>query len=315
LNKHNYKHLQITNKKLKSIDEWLGPKGKALNLQHLNNFHAIYTLLKEKAQEMYSQGEGLLHCKQYGHKIAGMERLKLHDEKFGDREMIIKWVKVLTFPNENKMRFHCIFFVNIPHWSIKEVKGIYNQCLSLIDRRDLGSEIHYKKYSITIFLAGKQRGSFQYKIMKRFFVKYNTIAINTNRISIQEARYRIFKQLYMFFGKRTYELNKKVNEKTYQDRNGQIKQIHLYGSLRDFWILLLGFRDWAMKTCKSFYQSLCEYKRNIARQLQKKNIIRNSNTFKNQPISECEKIAGREFYNLLASMGVKKQKRRDFGGG
>ena len=127
MNKHTYKHLQTPGKKLKSIDEWLGARGKALNRQQLNNFHAIHTLLKEQAQDMYSKGEGLFHCKQYGHKLAGMEILTFHDEEFGDREIIIKWVKIPTFPKENK--------IQKPHSPIRNPKGRNTaRCLGKLTR-------------------------------------------------------------------------------------------------------------------------------------------------------------------------------------
>lgn len=275
-------------------------------------------MLRKKAKDMYSAAEGILgYKKHHEKKLSGQEVFTHEDEEGNQRRIIIRWIKILNFPqlkHNRKLRFHVVFFVNLPYWNIKEIKGLRNLCLSCVDLRYVSNSQQYKKLPISIYISGKQKGAFSYKHVgvKKHLVKNNSKVVNTNIVSCKKSRFLILKQLYRLFGAKTYKLKESIEQQQYISREGGTRNKTLFGALRSFWELLLDFRNFCHDLSKKFYNKLKEYHREKALKKREKS-IRISNTFnKNENLSREEKKqrATDQFYDLLSQMGAKKRKKR-----
>ena len=60
-----------------TFENWLTIEDRAKNKLHNNNFLALWRYLKDKAETMYSDAQGDLHTKHYGHKLSGMENITI----------------------------------------------------------------------------------------------------------------------------------------------------------------------------------------------------------------------------------------------
>ena len=294
-----------------TFNYWVTQKDKAKLLQYNDGFLTIWRWFKEKAEVMFDQAQADFHSKQYNHKLSGMENMMLSTD-IGERNCIIRWAKIPTFPRENKIRFHCLFFINVDYWNIHEIPAIKALCMNLIDRSDLGNEMHYKKDAVSIYISGKQRGAFQYKHIgvNRILRKYNTMVFNSNTQSIKEAIYTILNQLRRFIGQRTFKLLQSVKDKVYMWRT-EVRNMTLYGVLRSSWKRLIDLRDDIIKLQKHYFIEMKRHKASVAKRKKLLEISNSNLSLADRPkilseMSEDErkKHLGKEFFNLLRKKEV-----------
>ena len=211
------------------------------NIEHNNNFQAVYEILLDEAIKENKQMQGDL-----GYALNNFDKVYNDVPPFsfdGNRDITIRWVRFPTVSEKNRPRYYTVFLCNLPWFNKDDYVKVGKLCAKMLSYKIQHPGMGYEKDndSKTIFLCGRQRG---YITGKDFSLlrKLNMFVFSI-KSGIHQIRSTIFRVLSTFIERRCARFKEAVESHTYIHRWGMTsnrRRLRIYGGLKHDYQRLMG---------------------------------------------------------------------------
>ena len=236
---------------------------KTENQAHLNNFKTIHDSLIKISIKQQQQTDVTLGLRTTDYStLYDTKKIPLDD----GREIQLRYVKIPTVSNHNKPQYYVMFFVNIDHYSIHDLKSLHAMCLNSIDQKSIeGYLSHGNQGRYTIYLSGKQTGRMQQIYWNQscrayHIFKINTITAKGKTRSYAEVRKNIFTTLEKLFTSKLNRLVESINEGWHWYKDQKVTH-KLYGHIKEDVARLQEFLVQIQKTAQYFWKVMMQLKK------------------------------------------------------